>query len=107
VLAEQKWHFSMRPKHARTPKAKASILQDLREKIGTQEEIVRLVKTGLFSLRVASLEREIADIVERTEKSKKLIAELPLEIERFQRLLGEAVQDRRILEKLLDRRTRI
>jgi predicted nucleic acid-binding Zn-ribbon protein len=94
----------MRPKHAGSPKAKVSIPEDLQEKIGTEEEIIRLMKIGLLSLRIASLEREIADLIERTEKSKKLIAELPPEIKRFQRLLGEAVQDEKILEKLLGRR---
>ena len=66
-----------------------NIRQVAHEKIVNQEEIVSLVKTGLLSLRVASLQKEIADIVERTEKSKKLIAELPLEIERFNASWGK------------------
>jgi hypothetical protein len=74
---------------------------DLYEEIGSQEKIIRLIKVGLLSLRATSLEREIADLIKRTEDLEIRNAELPHEIERFQQLLEEALKDRKTLEELL------
>ena len=80
-----------------------SVPKDLYEKIGDQEKIMKLIKIGLLSLRVTSLEREIADLIEKIEDSKKHIAELPYETERLEEFLREAIRDKKTLENLLDK----
>jgi cell division protein FtsL len=77
------------------------IPKDLYEEIGSTEKITRLIRVGLLSLKEISLEREIADLTNRTEDLEKRIAELPYETERFQQLLEGAIKDQRILERLL------
>jgi len=79
---------------------KLKIPRDLYEEIGSQEKMIRLIKVGLLSLRVTSLERENADLIKRTGDFEKYIVELPCEIARFQQLLEEALKDRKTLEKL-------
>jgi predicted RNase H-like nuclease (RuvC/YqgF family) len=80
---------------------KIKIPRDLYEEIGNQQRIIRLIKVGLLSLKIISFEKEIADLKKRTEDSKKEIAELPSEIQRFQQLLEDALKDQKILERLL------
>ena len=74
---------------------------DLLVRVGGAEEAVRLLKVGLLSLRVAALEREVAALVKHVEVQRRRVAELPLEIERFQRLLAQALEDGETLEGLL------
>jgi len=80
-----------------------SVPRDFFAKIGSKEKTVELIRKGLLSLRATSLEREMADLNEKIEGSKKLITELPYETEKLERLLGEAIGDRKILESLLER----
>jgi len=82
-------------------KHKLGIPKVLYEKVGDQEEIMKLIKTGLLSLRVTSLEREITDLLGKIEDSKKRISELPYETERLEEILREAIRDRKELENLL------
>jgi hypothetical protein len=83
-----------------------SVPRDLYAKIGSQEKTAVLIRNGLLSLRATRLERESADLNEKIRASKKLVAELPYETERLERLLGEAIGDRKTLESLLERGTR-
>lgn len=69
--------------------------------VGGEEGAVRLLRVGLLSLRVASLEREVAGVVRGVEVQRRRVAELPLEVERFRRLLAQALEDRETLEGLL------
>jgi hypothetical protein len=55
-------------------------------------------------LRVVSLEKEVADLAERIDESKKRITELPCEIERREKLLAEVIADRKVLESLESRK---
>jgi cell division protein FtsL len=91
----------MRARDKGSSTQKLKIPRDLCEEIGSEKAIIGLMEAGLLSLKVVSLEREIADLRERTEVQEKKIAELPGEIERFQQLLEEAIKDRKILEELL------
>jgi uncharacterized protein involved in exopolysaccharide biosynthesis len=83
-----------------------SIPRDLYAKIGSQEKTAELVKNGLLSLRATCLEREVADLDEKIQATKKHNAELPNETKKLERLLEEAITDRKTLEDLLTRRTR-
>jgi len=83
-----------------------SVPRDLYTKIGGQEKTAVLIRNGLLSLRATRLEREIADLNEKIRASEKLVAELPYETERLERLLGETIGDRKTLESLLARGTR-
>ena len=51
-------------------------------------------------MRIVSLEKDVADLAERIEKSKKRIMELPCEIEERDKLLAEVIADRKVLESL-------
>jgi len=94
----------MRLTYARRSSAKLSVPEDLYERIGTQEKIVQLVKIGLLSSIIASLEREVDDLVERKKALEKHIVELPDEIERLRKSLEELLQDQKTLEILLNQR---
>ncbi|MEM3458914.1 MAG: hypothetical protein QXN36_08550 [Candidatus Bathyarchaeia archaeon] len=94
----------MRLNRNRKVRIKFDIPKDTYDKLGSQEKTVELLKTGLLSLKVALLEKEIVDLTEKIRESKKLIAELPSEIESLQELLREAVKDRKVLETLLDKK---
>jgi len=83
---------------------KLQIPRDLYEEIGSQEKMIRLIKVGLLSLRVTSLERENAGLTKRKKDLEIRNAELLHEISRFQQLLEEALKDRKTLEKLLDKK---
>ena len=78
--------------------------RDLLGEVGGEGEAGRLLRVGLLSLRVASLQREIADICKGVEVQRRRVAELPLEVERFRRLLARALDDRKTLEKLLEQK---
>ncbi len=80
-----------------------NVPKDLYEKIGNQEKITKLIKIGLLSLRVTSLEREIGDLIKKIEDSRKRVAELPYETGRLEQLLMKAIRDRKALESLLDK----
>jgi chromosome segregation ATPase len=92
----------MRLTHTRNSNVKLGVPRDLYEKIGNQEKIIELMRIGLLSLRVASLDREIADLVERTEALKKRIVELPYETEKLNKRLEEFIKDQKTLETLLN-----
>jgi len=96
----------MRLARTRNSNVKLGVPRGLYEKIGDQQKIIELMRIGLFSLRVTSLEREIADLVERTEALKKRIVELPYETEKLKKLLEELVKDQKTLEALLNVRRR-
>lgn len=82
---------------------KLSVPRDLYEKIGNQEKTIKIIKTGLLSLRVTSLEREIADLIGKIEDSKRRITELPGESDKLEEILREAIKDQKTLENLLDK----
>jgi len=94
----------MRLSHNRNSKIEFGIPKDIYDKLGSQERTIELLKMGLLSLKVTLLEKEIVDLNEKIKESKKLVAELPSEIESLQELLTEAVKDRKVLENLLDKK---
>jgi hypothetical protein len=77
---------------------------DLLVEVGGADGAVRLLRVGLLSLKIAALEREVADVVGHVEVQRRRVAELPLEVERFQRLLAQALEDRETLEGLLGKK---
>jgi len=84
-------------------RCKLDVPRDLYEKVGDRKRIIKLIKIGLLSLKVVYLEKEIADLADKIKGSKKHITELPHETERLYELLGKAIEDRQVLEKMLDK----
>jgi hypothetical protein len=84
-------------------RCKLDVPRDLYEKVGDRKRIIKLIKIGLLSLKVVYLEKEIADLADKIKGSKKYITELPHETERLYELLGKAIEDRQVLEKMLDK----
>jgi DNA-binding transcriptional regulator GbsR (MarR family) len=84
-------------------RCKLDVPRDLYERVGDRKRIIQLIKIGLLSLKVAYLEKEIADLTDKIKDSKKHITELPRETERLYELLGKAIEDKEVLEKMLDK----
>ena len=79
------------------------IPQDLCKNVG-KIELAKLLRVGLLSSKVVSLEREIADLVGKTQESRKRIAELPSEIKDLEKLLEDLTKDQKMLDTLLNNR---
>ena len=75
--------------------------RDLFDVVGGDEGVIRFLRFGLLCLRVASLEGEVSELVRAVEVQRQRVADLPLEVERFEGLLAQALADRRVLEGLL------
>ena len=84
-------------------RCKLDVPRDVYEKVGDRKRIIKLIKIGLLSLKVASLKREIADLTDKIKGSRKHVTELPHETERLYELLGKAIEDKGVLEKMLDK----
>jgi len=85
----------------RSARLRSAFSFELYQKAGSEEDAIKFAKIGLLTLRVVSLEKEVADLAERIDKSKKRITELPCMIERSEKLLGEIIADTKTLESLL------
>ena len=90
----------MNLKPRRSARSRSAFSSELYQKTGSEEDAIKFVKIGLMTLRVVSLEKEVADLAERIDESKKRITELPCEIERREKLLAEVIADQKILESL-------
>jgi hypothetical protein len=90
----------MNPKPRRSARSRSAFSSELPQKAGSEEDAIKFAKIGLMTLRVVSLEKDVADLAERIDESKKRITELPCEIERREKLLAEVIADRKILESL-------
>ena len=84
----------------RSTRLRSAFSSELYRRIGSEEDAIKFAKIGLLTLRVVSLEKEVADLAARIDKSQKRISELPCEIERSEKLLAEVIADQKILESL-------
>jgi predicted nucleic acid-binding Zn-ribbon protein len=84
----------------RPPRSRSAFSSELYQKAGSEENAIKFAKIGLLTMRVVSLERELADLAKRIDQSKKRITELPCEIRRSEKLLAEVIADQRMLESL-------
>jgi flagellar biosynthesis chaperone FliJ len=91
-------------KPRRSTRLRSAFSSELYQKAGSEEDAIEFAKIGLLTLRVVSLEKEVADLAERIDESKKRITELPCEIERREKLLAEIIADQKILESLESRK---
>ena len=73
------------------------------QKTGNEENATRFVRLGLLTLRVESLEKEIIQLSQKMEASRKRIAELPGMIRKSERMLAETITDQKTLENLESR----
>jgi hypothetical protein len=90
----------MNPKPRKLARLRSAFSSELYQKTGSERDAIKFAKIGLMTLRVVSLEKEIADLAERINDSRKHIIELPCEIERSEKLLAELIADQKILENL-------
>ena len=90
----------MNLKPRRSARLRSAFSSESYQKAGSEEEAIKYAKIGLMTLRVVSLEKEVADLAKRICESKKRIAELPCEIEKSEKLLAEVVADQKTLERL-------
>jgi hypothetical protein len=90
----------MNPKPRRSARSRSAFSSELPQKAGSEEDGIKFAKIGLLTLRVVSLEKEVAVLVKRIDESKKRITELPCEIEEREKLLAEVIADRKVLERL-------
>jgi hypothetical protein len=90
----------MNPILKRSTRSRSPFSPELYQKARCEEDAIKLAKIGLLTMRVVSLEKELADCAERIDKSKKRITELPCEIEKREKLLAEVIADRTVLESL-------
>jgi len=90
----------MNPKPRRSARSGSAFSSELPQKAGSKEDAIKFAKIGLLTMRIVSLEKDVADLAERIEKSKKRIMELPCEIEEREKLLAEVIADRKVLESL-------
>jgi hypothetical protein len=88
----------------RSTRLRSAFSSELYQKAVSEEDAIKFAKIGLLTLRVVSLEKEVADLAERIDKSRKRILELPCEIERSEKLLVEVIADTKTLDSLLSRR---
>jgi peptidoglycan hydrolase CwlO-like protein len=88
----------------RSARSRSPFSFELYQKTGSEEGAIKFAKIGLLTLRIVSLEKEVADLAERIDESKKRISELPCEIERSEKLLGEIIADTKTLKSLLSGR---
>ena len=94
----------MNPKPRRSARSGSAFSSELPQKAGSKEDAIKFAKIGLLTMRIVSLEKDVADLAERIEKSKKRIMELPCEIEEREKLLAEVIADRKVLESLESRK---
>jgi len=90
--------MNLRPRRS-TP-SRSAFSSELYQKAGSEEDAIKFAKVGLLTMRIVSLEKDVADLAERIDKSKKRITELPCEIEKREKLLAEVIADRKVLESL-------
>ena len=83
---------------------RSAFSSELHQRAGSEEEAIRFAKIGLLIMQVTSLEKEVADLAERIEASRKRIKELPCKIERREKSLAEAIVDQKMLENLESRK---
>ena len=90
--------MNLRPR--RSTLSRSAFSSELYQKAGSEEDAIKFAKVGLLTMRIVSLQKEVADLAERIDESKKRISELPCEIERREKLLAEVIADQKILESL-------
>lgn len=86
----------------REKKVRLPVPIDLYRNIGNQ--VGKIVKKGLLSLKVQRLEQEIRSLEERIEYLRKRVDELPKDIEREERIINELIEDRETLSILLHKK---
>jgi len=90
----------MNLKPRRSTRSRSAFSSELYQKTGSEKDAIKFAKIGLLTLRVVSLEKEVADLAERIDESRKRITELPCEIERSENLLAVVIADQKMLENL-------
>jgi len=86
-----------------SPPARSIASSELYRRTGSEEDAIRFIKLGLLTLRVESLEKEIMQLSQKMEASRKRIAELPGMIRKSERMLAETITDQKTLENLESR----
>jgi len=86
-----------------SPPSRSIASSELYQEAGSEENVIRFVKLGLLTLRVESLEKEIIQLSQKMEASRKRIAELPVMIRKSERMLAETITDQKTLESLESR----
>ena len=84
-------------------RARSIASSELRRRTGSEENAIRFIRLGLLTLRVESLEKEIMQLSQKMEASRKRIAELPGMIRKSERMLAETITDQKTLENLESR----
>jgi predicted nucleic acid-binding Zn-ribbon protein len=90
----------MNLKPRRSTRLRSAFSSELYQKVVSEEDAIKFAKIGLMTLRVVTLEKEVADLAERIDQSRKRITELPCEIRRSEKLLAEVIADQKMLESL-------
>ena len=86
-----------------SPPSRSIASSELYQEAGSEENVIRFVRLGLLTLRVESLEKEIIQLSQKMEASRKRIAELPGMIRKSERMLAETITDQKTLENLESR----
>jgi len=86
-----------------SPPARSIASSELYRRTGSEEDAIRFIKLGLLTLRVESLEKEIMQLSQKMEASRKRITELPGMIRKSERMLAETITDQKTLENLESR----
>ena len=84
-------------------RARSIASSELYRKAGSEENAIRFIRLGLLTLRGESLEKEIIQLSQKMEASRKRISELPGMIGKSERLLAETITDQKTLESLESR----
>jgi len=90
----------MNLKPRRSTRSRSAFSSELYQKVVSEENAIKFAKIGLLTMRVVSLKKEVADLAERIDQSRKRITELLCEIRRSEKLLAEVIADQKMLESL-------